>query len=46
MNNKITIRGELALIFAVLINSLGVILMLYSGSGISAISSEPTHLTE
>lgn len=41
MNNKITIRGELALIFAVLINSLGVILMLYSGSGISAISSVP-----
>lgn len=41
MNNKITIRGELALIFAVIINSLGVILMLYSGSGISAISSVP-----
>ena len=32
-------RGELALVIAVMINSLAVILMLYSGSGISAISS-------
>ena len=31
--------GELALLVVVLINSLGVVLMLYSGSGISAISS-------
>ena len=34
-------RGELALVTAVMINSLAVILMLYSGSGISAISSVP-----
>ena len=36
-----TLRGELALIAAVLINSFGVVLMLYSGAGISAISSVP-----
>lgn len=35
------IRGEIALIVIILINSLGVVLMLYSGSGISAISSVP-----
>lgn len=42
-NNKTatTMRGEAALIFAVIINSLGVLLMLQSGSGISAISSVP-----
>lgn len=40
-NDKVTIRGELALLFAVLINSFGVVLMLHSGSGISAISSVP-----
>ena len=34
-------RGEFALILVVLINSLGVLLMLQSGSGISAISSVP-----
>ena len=34
-------RGELALILVVLINSMGVLLMLQSGSGISAISSVP-----
>ena len=34
-------RGELALAIAVVINSLGVVLMLYSGAGISAISSVP-----
>ena len=39
-NNKLPVlRGELALLVVVLINSLGVVLMLYSGSGISAISS-------
>lgn len=38
---KITLRGELALILVVLINSMGVLLMLQSGSGISAISSVP-----
>lgn len=40
-SKKITIRGELALILVVLINSIGVLLMLQSGSGISAISSVP-----
>ena len=39
-------RGELALLGAVLINSLGVILMLYSGAGISAISSVPYAFSE
>ena len=38
-NVKTTLRGELVLAFAVIINSLGVVLMLYSGTGISAISS-------
>lgn len=35
-NNKTatTLRGEAALIFAVIINSVGVLLMLQSGSGI------------
>lgn len=50
MSNEITkkgaadlpvIRGELALLIVVIINSLGVVLMLHSGSGISAISSVP-----
>ena len=31
------LRGELALLLAVVINSFGVVLMLYSGAGISAI---------
>ncbi len=34
--DKILIRGELALIFAVFIDAFGVVLMLYSGAGISA----------
>ena len=34
-------RGEAALLLAVIVNSFGVVLMLYSGSGISAISSVP-----
>lgn len=34
-------RGEIALLAAVMINSLAVVLMLHSGSGISAISSVP-----
>ena len=38
---KIVLRGEAALVIAVIINSLGVLLMLQSGSGISAISSVP-----
>lgn len=40
------LRGELALMVVVLINSLGVVLMLYSGSGISAISSVPYAFSE
>lgn len=39
--NLPVIRGEIALLLVVVINSLGVVLMLYSGSGISAISSVP-----
>ena len=40
------IRGELALLVVILINSLGVVLMLHSGSGISAISSVPYAFTD
>lgn len=40
------LRGELALVFAVVINSFGVVLMLYSGAGISAISSVPFAFSE
>ncbi len=40
-NNKKAFRGEIALAIAVLINTFGVVLMLYSQSGISAISSVP-----
>ena len=39
-------RGELALCIAVLMNSFGVVLMLRSGSGISAISSVPYAFSE
>lgn len=45
-NVKTTLRGELILAFAVIINSLGVVLMLYSGTGISAISSVPYAFSE
>ncbi len=38
------VRGELMLLLAVIMNSLGVVLLLYSGSGISAISSVPFSL--
>lgn len=38
---KTVLRGELALVAVVVLNSLGVLLMLHSGSGISAISSVP-----
>lgn len=41
-----TMRGELALLIAVCINSFGVVLMLYSGAGISAISSVPFAFSE
>lgn len=43
---KKTLRGEAALVLAVIINSFGVVLMLYSGSGISAISSVPFAFSE
>ena len=43
---KILIRGEAALPPAVLINSFGVVLMLYSDAGISAISSVPYAFSE
>lgn len=45
-NKKIVLRGEAALAFAIFINSMGVILMLQSGSGISAISSVPYAFSE
>ena len=44
--NLPVLRGELALLVVVLNNSLGVVLMLYSGSGISAISSVPYAFSE
>ena len=43
---KPVLRGEAALLLVVVINSLGVVLMLYSGSGISAISSVPFAFSE
>lgn len=43
---RILFRGELALPVAVLINSFGVVLMLYSAAGISAISSVPYAFSE
>lgn len=43
---KVKFRGEPALIVAVAINSLGVVLMLYSGAGISVISSVPYAFSE
>lgn len=47
MNGTVTVlRGELALLLVLCINSLGVVLMLYSGSGISAISSDPYAFSE
>ena len=45
-NEKPILRGELALIVAIVINSFSVVLMLYSGSGISAISSVPYAFSE
>ena len=38
--------GELALLLVIIMNSFGVVLMLYSGSGISAISSVPYAFSE
>lgn len=43
---KHILRGELALAIAVIVNSFGVVLMLYSGAGISAISSVPYAFSE
>lgn len=40
-DDKIVLRGELTLVVMVILNSMGVLLMLHSGSGISAISSVP-----
>ena len=45
-NSRLTLCGELALLVAVIINSFSVVLMLYSGSGISAISSVPFAFSE
>lgn len=44
--SKRALSGEAALLLAVVINSFGVVLMLYSGSGISAISSVPFAFSE
>lgn len=47
MNDKrLVLRGEAALILVIVINSIGVLLMLQSGSGISAISSVPYAFSE
>ena len=47
MNDKrLVLRGEAALILAIIINSMGVLLILQSGSGISAISSVPYAFSE
>ena len=47
MNDKRLVRrGEAALILAIIINSMGVLLMLQPGSGISAISSVPYAFSE
>ena len=46
MEQKHSVYGEFALVLAVVINSFGVVLMLYSGSGISAISSVPYAFSE
>ena len=43
---KPVLRGEIALLVVICINSLGVVLMLHSGSGISTISSVPYVLSE
>mgnify|MGYP001850771885 CR=1 FL=1 len=42
----VTLRGEAALLLVVVMNSFGVVLMLHSGSGISAISSVPYGFSE
>lgn len=44
--NKTIIRGELVLPLIIIMNSFGVVLMLYSGTGVSAISSMTYALSE
>ncbi|MBS6366894.1 MAG: hypothetical protein KH420_06045 [Clostridiales bacterium] len=46
IKQKPILRGELALLVVITINSLGVVLMLHSGSGISTISSVPYVISE
>ena len=45
-NKHFIISGELALILVVIMNSFGIVLMLYSGFGISVISSVPYAFSE
>lgn len=45
-DKRLILRGEAALILAIIINSMGVLLMLQSGSGISVISSVPYAFSE
>ena len=45
-DSRLILRGEAALLLAIIINSMGVLLMLQSGSGISAISSVPYAFSE
>ena len=45
-DSKLILRGEAALLLAIIVNSIGVLLMLQSGSGISAISSVPFAFSE
>lgn len=45
-DSKLILRGEAALLLAIIINSIGVLLMLQSGSDISAISSVPYAFSE
>ena len=43
-DHRPVLRGELVLVLAVIINSIGVLLMLHSGSGISAIARRSGNL--
>ena len=45
-NKHFIINGELTLVFIIIMNSLGVLLMLYSGFGIPAVSSVPYAFSE
>ena len=46
IDSRVILRGEAVLLLVVMINSIGVLLMLQSGSGISAISSVPYAFSE